>query len=57
MGVAIMRTFVALLAVAATLAGCVVVPARPAHYHHRGDVYVRPAPPVYYYPAPYYYGY
>ncbi|MDM9560148.1 MULTISPECIES: hypothetical protein [Bordetella] len=52
-----MRTFVALLAVAATLAGCVVVPARPAHYHHRGDVYVRPAPPVYYYPAPYYYGY
>ncbi|CAM3496134.1 hypothetical protein [Bordetella flabilis] len=45
-----MKKLIAVLAVTSTLSGCIVVPARPAHY--------RPAP-VYYYPAAphYYYGY
>lgn len=46
-----MKKIVALIAVACSLSGCIVVPARPAHYH--------PAPVYRYYPAPahYYYGY
>jgi hypothetical protein len=42
-----MLKLIAVLAVTSTLGGCVVVPARPAHYY-------RPAP-VYYYPGPYHY--
>jgi uncharacterized protein YceK len=45
-----MKKLILVLAVTSTLSGCIVVPARPAHY--------RPAP-VYYYPAAphYYHGY
>jgi uncharacterized protein YceK len=46
-----MKKLILVLAVTSTLSGCIVVPARPAHYY-------RPAP-VYYYPAAphYYHGY
>jgi hypothetical protein len=45
-----MKKIVALLAMACSLSGCIVVPARPGYY--------RPAPVYHYYPAPhYYYGY
>lgn len=45
------KSLLLMMVMASSLTGCVVVPARPAHY--------RPAPvyytPHYYYPAPHYY--
>jgi len=51
-----MKTIASLLVMAATLAGCIVVPAGRGHYHSRPE-YAYPRPPVYYYPAPRYYRY
>ncbi|MBO1113600.1 hypothetical protein [Bordetella petrii] len=53
-----MKTIAAMLVMATTLAGCIVVPS----HHHRGyyrsgPAYVYPGPPAYYYPGPRHYRY
>lgn len=46
-----MKTIAAMLVMAGTLAGCIVVPSHRGHYHSR-PVYVQPGPPAYYHPGP-----
>lgn len=52
-----MKTIAALLVMATTLAGCIVVPSHHRGYYRPGPVYVQPGPPVYYYPGPRHYRY
>ncbi|WP_179284006.1 MULTISPECIES: hypothetical protein [Alcaligenaceae] len=44
-----MKKLIALVAVACSLSGCIVVPADGGHYYHRGGYRYYPAPAHYYY--------
>ena len=52
-----MKTIAAVLVMATTLAGCVVVPHHHRGHYRSGPAYTYPAPPVYYHSGPRYHRY
>jgi len=57
-GATAMKTIAALLVMATTLAGCIVVPSHHHHGHYRsGSAYAYPGPPAHYHGGPRHYRY